>query len=414
MSDTPEDALLDEAADLLIPEYHSDEDDAPLADETQDSPAAQEAADSPTLAEQTPDKSAQTPKPDADTEAQVDDDDNEPAEIPEQSLRWCFEILSPAAPDTPPYDLCSPPPIEAERLAHLKRAIADIPPLPEIWHKVRRMVESDEASPRELARLVEQDPVLTSHVLQWGNSAVYAASDEHVSSDVGVTLTRMGMDEAQNLILESLMPQLGDVGEKSGIEAQHIWFHSKAMSMFARKLSTYSALIDDSHAGLFGLLHDIGKLVILHVESAEALQDIATRIAADAADLQAEYEVLGYTHIDAGMMLALHWRLPREVHRFIYFHHHAGWHRLKSWPGDMHDAVMLIHAAHMLLRGMQGTAPAGGAWAGALRCRMDEGEDVLRHRLHIPLTDTALYIHLEKDLERLKRLFPEIYPPQGD
>jgi len=330
---------------------------------------------------------------------------------PEHCLRWCFETLAPAAPDIPPYDLCHPPALAPEVLARLKAAIADIPPLPEIWHKVRMMAESDEASPRDLAKLIEQDPVLTSHVLKWGNSAMYAGSSTHTSTDVAHTLTRMGMDEAQNLILESLLPHIGDAGGKSSLEAQHIWFHSKAVAMFCRQLAAFSPHLDAAHGALYGLMHDIGKLIILHVEDAATQGRIRHHMQVDdMPDLQAESLVLSYTHIDAGMMLALHWHLPREVHRFIYFHHHASWHALSDWPKDEHEAVMLVHAAHMLLHGMQSTAPAGGVWQKAVRSRLDETEDVLRHRLHIPLTDTALFAHLQHDLKRLMMLFPDLYP----
>jgi len=340
---------------------------------------------------------------------------HEQPEIPEHCLRWCFEVLTAAAPESPPYDLCMPPPIAADTLERLKKGIAAIPPLPEIWHKVRCMLETDEASPHDLARLIEQDPVLSSHVLQWGNSAVYAPSGTHVSTDVGVILARIGMDEAQNLILESLLPTIGEMGEKSSIEAQHIWFHSKAIAMFCRQLAGFSSHIVEHHAGLIGLLHDIGKLIILHMEDAASLDSIASSIAAGEPDVLAEWQVLGYTHIDAGMMLALHWHLPREVHRFIYFHHHASWHALKDWPHDQHDTVMLVHAAHMMLHSMQKTAATEGIWEKAARTRLDETETVLRHRLHIPLTDTALYAHMQRELERLKRLFPKLYPsPEED
>jgi len=335
---------------------------------------------------------------------------HEPAEIPEDSLRWCFEVLTAAAPESPPFDLCRPPPIAPDTLERLKTGIATIPPLPEIWHRVRQMMETDEASPHDLARLIEQDPVLSSHVLQWGNSAVYAPSGTHVSTDVGVILARMGMDEAQNLILESLLPTLGEMDEKSSIQAQHIWFHSKAIAMFCRQLAGFSSHIVEHHAGLVGLLHDIGKLIILHMEDEASLDRIASSIAAGEPDVLAEWQVLGYTHIDAGMMLALHWHLPREVHHFIYFHHHASWHALKDWPHDQHDTVMLVHAAHMMLHSMRKTAAAEGIWDKTERTRLDETETVLRHHLHIPLTDTALYSHMQCELERLERLFPKLYP----
>ncbi|MDX8392565.1 MAG: HDOD domain-containing protein [Mariprofundaceae bacterium] len=338
----------------------------------------------------------------------------EQTDIPERCLRWCFEVVAAPAPADAPYNLCTPPAISAQTLQRLKAAVSEIPPLPEIWHKVQKMVESDQAAPRDLARLVEQDPILSAHVLKWGNSVVYAPVDHAPSNDVGFVLTRMGMDEAQNLILESLMPQLGQIAEKSNTEAQHIWFHSKAIAMFARQLSTFSPLIDEHEAALLGLLHDIGKLIILHIESEETLADIGKHLHSCHVDLQAEWEVLGYTHIDAGMMLALHWQLPREVHRFIYFNHHACWHAPSEWTQDMHQPVMLIHAAHLMLQSMDATVKPGGIWAEAKRTRVDASEDILRHRLHLPLTDTALYLHMQRELERLMRLFPELYPPEDD
>ncbi|MDQ6987017.1 MAG: HDOD domain-containing protein [Mariprofundaceae bacterium] len=339
---------------------------------------------------------------------------SEQPEIPEHCLRWCFEVVAAAAPEIPPYNLCTPPAIAPAVLQGLKAAVADIPPLPEIWHKVCDMAESNEAAPRDLARLVEQDPVLTAHVLKWGNSVVYApVGSLPPSNDVAFTLTRMGMDEAQNLILESLLPQFANIGEKSAVEAQHIWFHSKAIAMFARQLSAFSPLIDAHEAALLGLLHDIGKLIILHIESEAVLAEIAAHLQAGKSDLQAEWEVLGYTHIDAGMMLALHWQLPREVHRFIYFHHHACCYAPDEWPQDMQQTVMLIHAAHLMLQSMDATVKPGGIWAEAKRTRIDASEDILRHRLHLPLTDTALYMHLQRELERLRRLFPELYPPEA-
>jgi len=334
-------------------------------------------------------------------------------DIPEHCLRWCFEVVAEPAPEAPPYNLCNPPAISADTLQRLKTAISNVPPLPEIWHKVRAMVESDEAAAHDLARLVEQDPVLTAHVLKWGNSAAYAPTEGAISNDVSVTLMRMGMDEAQTLILESLMPELGEIGEKSALEAQHIWFHSKAIAMFARQLSE-STPIEAHQASLIGLLHDIGKLIILHIENAATLEEIATRLQAGEADLQAEAAVLGYTHIDAGMMLALHWNLPRKVHRFIYFHHHACWHDPADWPHDMHNTVLRIHAAHLMLQSMSETVAPGGVWATAKRTRVDTCEDILRHRLHLPLTDTAIHIHLQRELQRLSRSFPDIYPPDVD
>ena len=142
--------------------------------------------------------------------------------------------------------------------------------------------------------------------------------------------------------------------------------------------------------------------------------------------LSAELDVLGYSHIDAGMMLALHWKLPRKVHRFIYYHHFPCWQNPQSWPPDMQASTMLIHISHLCLssllaeehqdvRGMQDLgAPLShvhdGIWQDSFRSHVPGSESILRKPLHLPITDASVYSQLRMQVERLQQAFSDLYP----
>jgi len=344
------------------------------------------------------------------SEANIDDTDG----IPAHCLLWSFKIVSEPAPDEPPLDLSSPPRIERSTLERLRTAIARIPPLPETWHQVENMFADPHVAPYDLAKIIEQDPLLTSHILRWSNSAAYSTTSSKPMTDVALAITRIGMDAAHDLILQTLVPAIGNKGGDSSPEVLRVWFHSQAIALFARILAEHAQIVDRRSASMLGLLHDIGKLIILHMEDEPTVQKIREGILEGTASLKAEWNVLGYTHIDAGMMLALHWKLPRSVHRFIYFHHHPCWHQPDIWPMDVQPSIMLGHMAHLALQSMEEETDVQGIWTASLRTRVEGTESLLRHPLRLPLTDVSLYSQLKQEFSRLKTLFPELYSVTQD
>jgi len=334
-------------------------------------------------------------------------DSSSQKEITPNTLLWAFNE-APVAPEAMPLDLRSPPPIHADVLKRLRSAISDIPPLPEIWYRIQAILNAPDASPSDLAKEVEQDPVMTAHVLKICNSAAYAVPGSKPVTSAALALTRVGMDTAHDLILQMVVPDFDD--KSSDNEVRRIWFHGQAVSLIARNLAEYSHIIEGRSVSLFGILHDIGKLVILHLEDDEKLTLLSDVIASGTPSLKAEWDVLGYTHIDAGMMLALHWRLPRTIHRFIYYHHHPEWHAPDTWPSDVQAVIMLIQASHLLLESICEEDEKQGIWSTGKRSHIPETESFLRKPLQLPLTDVGVYSQISQDILHLKLNFPDIFP----
>ncbi|MDX8389167.1 MAG: HDOD domain-containing protein [Mariprofundaceae bacterium] len=343
---------------------------------------------------------------------EVEKAEEKAAAIPEKCLLYSFRSAN-AAPQEPPIDLRTPPPIPPHILAKLKQAIHEIPPLPEIWHQIQSLFEDSTASPLDLARIIEQDSILTAHILRCVNTAAYQSRGAKEITDISLGITRIGMNMAKNLVLQFLVPEMGGMAEGSSKSRRSIWYHNQAISLIAGVLSESSMSVDSKIASLYGMLHDIGKLVILHVESEETLKQLETSIAGGIPSLKAEWSLMQYTHIDAGMMLALHWKLPKKVHRFIYYHHHPNWYTPDCWPTDVQAAIMLEHTAHLILQHLDLQVPnksMHSPWDASKRTRVDQSESLLRNPLRLPVTDAALYGHIQHEIDNLKLLFPDIFP----
>ncbi len=332
------------------------------------------------------------------------------------TLLWAFKSSAQADIEHVPLDLRSPPPIKGSTLARLRLAITAIPPLPNTWQEVQQLLNDPMAAPSDLAAIVERDEVLASHLLRLCNSPAFATPGTKPVTNVALAITRLGMDTAHDLILRHVVPDFAQSSAQPdddfphALEVQRIWFHAMAVANFARLLGDYGQVVSRHSASLFGMLHDIGKLVIMHVEPEETLMALRQAISKGMPSLQAEWETLGYTHIDAGMMLALRWKLPRSVHRFIYFHHHPCWHTPDIWPMDMQSPIMLVHMAHIALESMLDPVE-GDIWANAKRTHVPGTERMLYRPLQLPANDPEVYDRLGHELDRLKTLFPEAFRP---
>jgi putative nucleotidyltransferase with HDIG domain len=98
-----------------------------------------------------------------------------------------------------------------------------------------------------------------------------------------------------------------------------VWEHSVAVALLARELSNVLGLRGTEEAFLCGLLHDIGKILLLkgETEKYEAIINKAT----EAEVLAAERDTFGFTHAEIGGYVTRKWELPDVVCGVIMHHH---------------------------------------------------------------------------------------------
>lgn len=183
--------------------------------------------------------------------------------------------------------------------------------------RVRSILQGDACEMEALAGALSGDPGLVSHVL----AAATKDDDGHEepASSVFDALLRIGLERVGD-ILDQVSTYVDDDGDGRTRSHAHLCAHSIAVSEIASRLAPLMG-IDDRHARLAGLLHDVGRFRML-----ESFADQVHDVEGVCADLGipmhlGEKRMLLCTHDALGASSASGWNLPKDVLQAIGHHH---------------------------------------------------------------------------------------------
>jgi putative nucleotidyltransferase with HDIG domain len=209
---------------------------------------------------------------------------------------------------------------EREKVAWILRDIRTLPTLPHVAMQLMQQSESANSSMAEVAAIVERDPSVTTRLLKLVNSPFFGIRNEVAS--VHQALILIGMNNLRSLVLSTSVMDLFDQrGQVGGFDRANLWRHSVATGVIARFIARETRGMDPDIAFTAGLIHDIGKVIIdryLHPEFIKIVNLIEKQ---DYSMRYAERSVLGVTHNEIGMHLAMHWNLPEVLQECVAYHH---------------------------------------------------------------------------------------------
>ncbi|NPV28601.1 MAG: HDOD domain-containing protein [Firmicutes bacterium] len=202
----------------------------------------------------------------------------------------------------------------------IAQRVRDLPALPQIVARVLKLTEDPNSTVKELNDVICQDQALTAKVLRLANSAYYGFP-RRIGTIVEAIII-LGFNTIRNLVLAVSVHSLL-CKEVPGYQLGRgeLWRHSIACAMAARTLARRVRFPSPDQAFIAGLLHDIGK-VILSVYVREAFEEIIEKVhEAQIPFIQAEEEILRFTHAVIGSKVADKWNLPVPLVEAIAFHH---------------------------------------------------------------------------------------------
>lgn len=212
-----------------------------------------------------------------------------------------------------------------------------LPSLPLTVVALGQAVQDERCTVDRILAILSKDPPLSATLLRLANSALYAG--EGSVMDLRTAVMRLGFDAVANLgtgagVIRTL---------KGGthLDAMRLWQHSVAVGLTAKGICVLARRHGQAEtAFLTGLLHDIGKIA-LDTCYPEEYAAVVARVAAGSPYLDAERDLLGMDHAEAGALLAANWSFPEEIIAVIREHH-------EPQPGDF--MPNLIHLCDLLVR----------------------------------------------------------------
>ena len=123
------------------------------------------------------------------------------------------------------------------------------------------------------------------------------------------------------------------------------WKHNLACAIASRVLAIYKREQSPETYFVAGLLHDIGRLVLIE-SCPEKYGEVFIRVQEENALMfDAEKDVFGFTHETVGKELVSNWKLPRNVVYAVGFHHRpCGTLNGSNYIDVVHVANILINA----------------------------------------------------------------------
>ncbi len=200
----------------------------------------------------------------------------------------------------------------------------DLPPIPATAIKALEMTNDPQVSVRDVQMVLAQDQALTARILRISNSSMYGLRRE--ISTVSHAVAILGLDTTRSILAAACVQQVfqtgmvraRDLGTK--LLSDHSWGAGLCSRVIARTVR-YPAL---EEAFLAGLMHDIGKPVLLKNLPDRYMPIINDVYRGEATFHDAELVVLGFSHAQVGAILAEKWNFPPQLAEAIGFHHDPG------------------------------------------------------------------------------------------
>lgn len=200
------------------------------------------------------------------------------------------------------------------------RNIRNLPTLPNVVMEIMRLCDDPNSNTREIAALIENDPVLTTKVLKLVNSSYFGLSKELYS--VNQALVLIGYNNMKNLILSTSMLRMFKDDKKVGsYSRQELWKHSIGVGIVSKFLSKRYRLGNIEQAFVAGLIHDVGKVIIDWFFHDQFVTIINLADQESCWIREAEKRVLKATHEEIGSYIATRWHLPDVFRETIAYHH---------------------------------------------------------------------------------------------
>ncbi len=203
--------------------------------------------------------------------------------------------------------------------------VVTLPSLPDTVVQLNQMLNDPDCSMAEVARTISMDPSIALKTLRLVNSAYYGLGQEVKTVDHAVVM--LGVKVIKNLVLTA---SVFDTFQGSiGRFLEHCISTGVAMKVLAAHGPLKRELGSPDEAFVFGLLHDIGKVIIRQFMPEES-ERIAQLIQEKRISwYHAELEVIGVDHATIGARLAQKWKLNKGIVAAIAFHHD-----MQSCPAD--------------------------------------------------------------------------------
>lgn len=202
--------------------------------------------------------------------------------------------------------------------------LKSIPVMPVIYNELIALMNDEEVSLKKVGDLISKDIGLSTKILQLVNSSFFAVM-RHVS-DIHQAINLLGMEIIKDMLLSFQVFTQVDKNLVKDFHLSELWTHSLATAYIAKSIAKDLNLSIEIAEMSFiaGILHDVGKLILVTEFSNEYHQVIDLNKNQKMGVIEAENKILGISHNVIVAYLASIWGFSQSVIEATFLHHNPG------------------------------------------------------------------------------------------
>ncbi|MBU1139252.1 MAG: HDOD domain-containing protein, partial [Proteobacteria bacterium] len=233
--------------------------------------------------------------------------------------------------------------MQNQHITQVFNQVDSLPSLPATVSRVISVTADPESSANDLMEAILPDQSMCATILKIANSAFFGMPREVATIDKAVTV--LGFNEVHNIVLgKAVFNSFQKIGPGSKEIVQDFWNHSFSCALTAKILAEDLGC-SPSELFIAGLIHDIGKLVILMALPGEYLPILELTGMQQNQCHQLESKTFEISHEQVGFRLLTRWLFPERLINSVGFHHHPqndGPHSLYALIVQLSDTLSIL------------------------------------------------------------------------
>jgi len=138
----------------------------------------------------------------------------------------------------------------------------ELPILSNVVHEIQKVINNPATTIDDLASIIERDAVISVRLISVANSPIYRGSEKVVT--VKHAIPRIGVKETHSIVTTISNKSLYNTRDKAFKDImERLWLHSLASGYIAKALSSELKLGESEKYYFMGLVHDIGKVLLV-------------------------------------------------------------------------------------------------------------------------------------------------------
>ena len=190
--------------------------------------------------------------------------------------------------------------------------------LPEVYLRLKQVLDDPESSLSKVAEVIAHDPALTARLLRMVNSAYFGFG--HKIETVSHAINMLGSQQVHDLALATAITRTFSDLPNEVLNMDKFWQDSVYCAVLARLLASRCNVLDSERLFVAGLLCDIGHLV-MYQKIPQQMQQAIQRSRQEGIPLShVEKDLIGFDFAEAGSELMCIWGLPTSLQMTTQYH----------------------------------------------------------------------------------------------